>query len=723
MVLQLYFYSWYKRETVCAIVIIKEEAVMAGSHSSANVGNLGLFSAGAVAPADLTEIRISNDYDEIAKQRNHFIRYQLTTASAYYDELLDTNPAFFPYMSIEQREAMRRDLKLAEQHLSSQRAFYEMEGRSVDKNKINKRITICNQLHADIITVNSITLVNARDFQRGVVDTKESERLNAIKKTLSKQLEDELDILRTAKTVFIREWMNAINAWRMYWVWTGWMVRQLGVYYANTSYLTKGREAAAAVQDAALFVSFALYFVRAAINLSLLVKHVFFPTRAEEEALPTYFERLKAQLDQRGWSLLNDIIWGIGNFITAPHFYYWFQKETMCEGFSNETGFNGLAVTAGLLFMDFMVTICQRISQQKKHEAVITEFNETERVLKQKLLETNNAYILACARLEAQLNDEILPKLQLILKDENDIDINNVDDVQRRYSYEHRKNQRVLLAKQKALQVELNKLPEKTPAITDYLDACKEREILLASQEHFDKRRRHYDLLWEYKRQTLNANIAFAASLVAAVVVVSDFFVSKDFDWGISSALGANEFMLLGPIFLYAFSLINNIYRGYLEISKTYAQIDLIDKDLDSMGSDFAEHETDLDKIQRKQLAEDKNYHRQMINYHIINTIRKALVEVLLPAVLIIGCGTLTMGAGFGLMAGVAVLSFVTRVLLDALMKPKRNLVKAEDVNGLSSYPVMPSLPQPERTDDSLSSVGSDVPGYFGAGTYIPGGA
>ena len=663
---------------------------MANNSSTVQSGFLGVLSAGALPES--AEPDLESDF-KFVEQNHAYIRYTLSKANEYYEYLLRINPALIPYMSKNQRSALRKDIGLAFHHLFSQQKLHEAEGRGKAREDVQQHINTCDKLLDLLETDSSVSLLSRADYQaQQEKEMLQKATLKAIPETLSKQVEEEIALLDRAGSIFLREWMNAINAWRMYWVWTGWMLRQMGAYFSYNSYMARGGEAAAVPQDAALFVSFALYFMRAAVNISLLIRHVFFPLPHEAD-IP-FKERVKAQLDQRGAGILNDVVWGFGNFATSPWPWYMFNFETQFDGINGNsaTGFNGLALTAGLLAMDLAVAIGQRITQQKKHEKILAQFEYTQKCLNDQRNAKETVLISAIDALKTVITGDALAALNSLNADPNGVNVTNeIRGEYPLYGFENKSRRRELLDKHEKLADLLkNAQSPDSDAIRAYLGAWEEREILQAQQERFDLRRRHYDMTWNYKRQHLNANITLGAALVGAVVLVGDGFVSKSFDWGVSAAITAQEIMLMGTVCLFVFSLINNIYRGYLEISKVYAEIDTIDADLAALGGAdgcFATGETDLDKIQRAQLLADKAYQKQMVQFHVLNTVRKALVEVLLPAALIIGCGALTMGAGFGLMIGIAALSFITRVIFDALMKPKRHMVEAKELPNLGFYP------------------------------------
>lgn len=200
---------------------------------------------------------------------------------------------------------------------------------------------------------------------------------------------NQLEEMALSPSVATRAWMDELNWHRLYWVWAGgnggllaslFDLDWIKDHFKNHDRASKNLEAPVAFLG---YVSWILYYFRFGINLWLMIKHtVANPWMNDVELNIPWQQRLKAQWDQRKFSMLNDVVWATVNLSTI----YWLTNNA-----SLMMGAYGGLLTIGLMMFDVAMSIWQYRENKEKHISAMRRVKEKIRLLAQKKQELAKA--------------------------------------------------------------------------------------------------------------------------------------------------------------------------------------------------------------------------------------------------------------------------------------------------------------------------------------------
>lgn len=221
---------------------------------------------------------------------------------------------------------------------------------------------------------------------------------------IANKIGDFIDDFKAAKTVSMIQWMNDINERRLYWVWGGGMLQSvLDALPQNMQYLDQARKGLAAPSPYTGYMSWVLYFTRMGINLFMVMKHTIPGSwMSEDEKLIPISERFLTQWNQRKFSLLNDLIWGLVNMAC----FFWLYGP-------GKLGYAGNIATVGLLFMDLCLNTWRLIEEQTKYNKFKLEMSIAQEKLQHELFIKKQLLEQAEEEAKKSKNDDLINQLQL----------------------------------------------------------------------------------------------------------------------------------------------------------------------------------------------------------------------------------------------------------------------------------------------------------------------
>lgn len=194
---------------------------------------------------------------------------------------------------------------------------------------------------------------------------------------------DEIDDLRESPSSFTRDWMGRLNERRLYWVWGGSMLYSIMkikairnntlVHYDEADFILShfGRFTGA--------LSWILYLLRLMLNIIIVLKHTIpcYLWMSDEELKACqntwFFNRFATHFMKRYSQILNDLFWGIANFLCAN-----VLKGTLRLSSSNDL------LTCILLFFDFIMRSIEFILALRKYNKELNRLSQKISILEEK---------------------------------------------------------------------------------------------------------------------------------------------------------------------------------------------------------------------------------------------------------------------------------------------------------------------------------------------------
>ncbi len=203
------------------------------------------------------------------------------------------------------------------------------------------------------------------------------------------------------------DWMGYWNERRLYWVWAGrggllgCLIDLLPEGYFNKSQALKALDVPVPITGGA---SWALYYFRCGIRLSLLLRHSIngFWMSQEEKDIP-WQERFAMQLYKMKFNLINDFFWACGNLVC----FFW-----ACGA----ADYYGGALTTLLLLMDVGVTVWAYSDEHTQYLSDITRYKKSINMLMEDAV-NNHLQIQALNKAEYKCRVEWNYKLYALYAD------------------------------------------------------------------------------------------------------------------------------------------------------------------------------------------------------------------------------------------------------------------------------------------------------------------
>ncbi|PJE08022.1 hypothetical protein [Legionella sp.] len=303
-------------------------------------------------------IELLLDTTELAAQRKVSPAFLPTLRTFYKAELDKQNPASFGFLTPEQKRRLVNQLLFTYYLLYAQYQLDEAEERRYTLEGHRKALKLCAQRIHELenTAVAGQEVPFEADLEANIsLATKALKYLGltAIASWVVEKIKQFMD----NNTGSLVEWMSSINVKRLYWVWGGSMLSALFEMIPDDFYNKLEAQANMDVPSPVTgYMSWILYYTRFGINLFLLLKHVYHPSKDEMDIPQS--ERFLTQWNQRKFALLNDSIWGFANMLC----------HLLLRG-PGILGYAGNIVTVGLLLMDVILTIWRFWEEHTKHVA------------------------------------------------------------------------------------------------------------------------------------------------------------------------------------------------------------------------------------------------------------------------------------------------------------------------------------------------------------------
>lgn len=285
----------------------------------------------------------------------------------YKETLLKTNPNLFPFMTKASLNALEKELMLVQYHLGGLYQCNELESRRQTLTHYINDIEKCDFL------IKNLRLAREKKQPLEQPTSNKSDLYHFL-------FESELNFFN-GQTVYIRKRMGDFNYWRLYWVWTGMMLRMAIVMMSSTFYnIQQTDKVTSEYQDIWSYISWMLYFARFLINFSLVLKHTIpctlWMSEQEIDAVKKQglLDRFIEQLNARKFELANDFIWGLVNLGC----HLWWVGSLFMDYLNN-------AFTVVLLIADLYLTIKKRQEEIDQHACDLNDFKSELAALNAKL--------------------------------------------------------------------------------------------------------------------------------------------------------------------------------------------------------------------------------------------------------------------------------------------------------------------------------------------------
>ena len=367
---------------------------MAKPTSSASVGSLSteqkkalhaFFQESPTAKASATEKEFKTYIKGSSLEAIHSRRSVLLIADSYL--IKTTNPAIFEFI---QRSNPKRLQALKEELLLSFNGLCDRYKSDLDEGRRQNLPDYFNEIEKCASLIRNITLIQEGqklNAQKEVAKSHDSGLKKWYKKKIALLEEFWARDFSAGKTVYLRQWMSDLNLWRLYWVWAGNLLRTtLGFLPDDFHHKQQAVTVTTNPQIVLGYISWLLYYVRFLINFMLVLKHsIVFPgdlapwmTDEEKKAVleKGRWNRFKEQLAMRKFTLINDLIWGITNFLT----FFWLVGRNLGT-FGLELGTYGDILTVLLLVGDASLCMWARAEATIGHEKDIKIYTDEIRQL------------------------------------------------------------------------------------------------------------------------------------------------------------------------------------------------------------------------------------------------------------------------------------------------------------------------------------------------------
>lgn len=300
----------------------------------------------------------------------------------YSNMLSETDPVSFQSKTPAQRQALEEELLFAfyitaaQYQLNADLGLDAAESRREDLKKYSDKMQLCADL---IYKLQPYLAPSAERTHAQHVDNKGHLAYLGLT-IIPPVLRDGIDAITSGKPGAVKEWQqegvtvlakdgrNTINAPRLYWVWgNGWIQAWIGLL---SDYFTRRQQALntlTTISPVGGFLSFGLYLTNSALELLMVAKHTlrgsWWMNERELSLEASSWQRFKAHVDLRKFSILNDFVWGLGNMAC----FFWLTGTGVL-------GYYGNVATTGLLLMDVVVSGFVYLEEQAQHRTTMERY-------------------------------------------------------------------------------------------------------------------------------------------------------------------------------------------------------------------------------------------------------------------------------------------------------------------------------------------------------------
>ncbi|KTD36597.1 hypothetical protein Lnau_1581 [Legionella nautarum] len=333
------------------------------------------------------------DTAELAAQRNAAVAFLPSLRTYYKAELDKLNPAMFAFLHPEQKKRLVDQLIFTYYLLYAQYQLDEAEERRYTLEAHRKALELCAQRIKELETTGEagVEVPYEVDLEANISLATMALKYLGIT-AIASWFVEKITQFMDNNTGSLVEWMGAINVKRLYWVWGGSMLTALFEMIPDDFYNKLEAQANMdVVSPVTGYMSWILYYTRFGINLFLLLKHVYCPSKDEMDMSPE--QRFITQWNQRKFALMNDSIWGFANMLC----------HLLLKG-PGMLGYAGNIVTVGLLVMDVILTIWRFWEEHTKYQAAMLALKRDKEKLEKQIAAINEQLIISPVE-EQQLKD------------------------------------------------------------------------------------------------------------------------------------------------------------------------------------------------------------------------------------------------------------------------------------------------------------------------------
>ncbi len=361
---------------------------MAKPTSSASVGSLSteqrvklhaFFESSPTSHTATTQEEFKAYIKKSSLEAKHSRRSILIHNDSYL--IATTNPATFEFI---QRSNPKRLKELKEELMLSFNGLCDRYKSDLDEGRKQHLAGYFSEIEKCSYLIRNISFIQenkALEAQKKVEKTHDAGLKKWYRQKIALLDEFWARSFSAGKTVYLRQWMSDLNLWRLYWVWTGNLLRTtLGLLPDDFHNKQQAVGVTTNPQVVLGYIGWLLYYVRFLINFMLVLKHsIIFPGDIApwmtEEEKNTVLEkgrwnRFKEQLAMRKFTLINDLIWGITNFLC----FFWLVGRHLAHGL--ELGTYGDILTVLLLVGDASLCLWARAEATVEHEKDIKVYTD-----------------------------------------------------------------------------------------------------------------------------------------------------------------------------------------------------------------------------------------------------------------------------------------------------------------------------------------------------------
>lgn len=547
-------------------------------------------------------------------------RQPLLASADFYGERLDQiNPASFAFLSQVQRWALIRELIFTFYVLSAQYQLDEAEARRQNLKKLRERLKKCSDFIEELQIPKQYPDAG---LAKAVSQSDKPVKYLGLTVLAPFLVEKIMEVVDTpGKTHVMREWLNTINARRLYWVWgsslLNTIISMLAEDFTNRGQAQAGMQMAS---PAAGYISWVLYYVRFGINLFLLLKHTIKgPWMSEQEkSIPTW-ERFKTQWEQRKFALLNDSIWGLANMVC----FFWLTGSGMF-------GYYGNVVTAGLLVMDICLTIWRFYEESTAYNAQIQRYKRDIIILGEKMAQN------------LQEQERTAKAMAEIVKQ---------------------------ALKNNKTKEELAQLVERDAKMLQSLK--EEEELLQAELRILQDAQQQCEFNWRYKKYNTINELVYAVGLLSAFALMCCFL----FPPAMIAPAAVMVMGIVGAALCFAFTVISTAITAGLELYKSKESAGLARQKGEALLNDFKQTNNESVKkqlfLEIKRLSAEADYQEKMVQFQKIKLIRTIVIDIIVPPLVFASLLFMPLGIGVAVIAAGLLLAIATHLLLKRLEPPK----------------------------------------------------
>ncbi|MDR3504218.1 MAG: hypothetical protein P4L79_16755 [Legionella sp.] len=264
------------------------------------------------------------------------------------------------------------------------------------------------------------------------------------------------------------------------------------------------------------------------------------------------------------------------------------------------------------------------------------------------------------------------------------------------------------------LNAEINKL-------TSDDEESKAKKLQLEMQKNaLERDKKQCITNWTLQKIGLYTNIAYAAGLMAAFVVMAMPFVP--IAAGLASTLG-----VVGAVVCFAMTVINNAVQSGIEIHKTksalkdneddfMAQVNLLKKQVFLKKAQLPDDAKKLLFLEIKRLDAKTEHQQQTVSLQIAHLIRSIMLEAFIPAAIFSCLVFMPLGIGLGALAGGLALAMASNLLISASFTPDEKMLEVKPFD-LKEYDEFCELLQEDKSSKDYHAFFKSKGGVLTHGT------